>query len=315
MKAIRSRFNSGRTALLAVMLVAVAVLAAACSGDGDTPKGGLQLAGLTDVQVEAFARGTAIGYPGATSNSGIHVTGVGGVTTKPDLAIVSLGVEAFAPTVAEATGEAANGISGILSALGGLGITEDDIATQQFNIQPEYTYVEIYEEVKPTKIKPLPQGEPAPPRDGVSSLSAPRRIRRTERTLIGYRVTNTLTIKVRDLDSIGAAIDGAVTAGGDETRINSIRFTIEDGESIEAQARLLALEDAVAKADLFAEQTGVSRGKLVFITESSRPQFANQSRVEFAAADGSAFAKAAPTAILAGESTVRVTVQAVFSID
>ena len=91
MKAIRSRFNSGRAALLAVILMTVAVLAAACSGDSDTPNGGLQLAGLTDVQVEAFARGTAIGYPGATSNSGINVTGVGGVTTKPDLAIVSLG--------------------------------------------------------------------------------------------------------------------------------------------------------------------------------------------------------------------------------
>lgn len=290
MKAIRSRFNSGRAALLAVILMTVAVLAAACSGDSDTPNGGLQLAGLTDVQVEAFARGTAIGYPGATSNSGINVTGVGGVTTKPDLAIVSLGVEAFSPTVAEATGEAANAISGILRALAGLGITEDDMATQQFNIQPEYTYVEIYED-------------------------ASRKIRRTERTLIGYRVTNTLTIKIRDLDSIGAAIDGAVAAGGDETRINSIRFTIEDGESIEAQARLLALEDAMAKADLFAEQTGVSRGKLVFITESSLPQFAKQSRVEFAAADGAAFARADPTAILAGESKVRVTVQAVFSID
>jgi uncharacterized protein YggE len=164
--------------------------------------------------------------------------------------------------------------------------------------------------IKPTRgIEPLPQAEPS--RDGVSSSSASRTIRRTERTLVGYRVTNTLNVKVRDLDSVGAAIDGAVAAGGDATRINNIRFTVEDGVELEAQARLLALQDAVSKAGLYASEMGESRGKLLYIAESSFPQYAAQSRVF----DGAAFAESAPTAILAGESEIRVTIQAIFAID
>ncbi len=144
-------------------------------------------------------------------------------------------------------------------------------------------------------------------------LANGERITRRERRLVGYRVTNTLSVTIRDLDNVGTIIDATVDAGGDATRLNSISFTVDDGIALEVQARTLALQDAVAKADLYASETGVSRGKLTSIVETSGNQFANQARTESAslAFDGAA----PPTQILAGEFEVRVTVRAVFDID
>ena len=265
-----------RSGLMVAGLAALALVAAACAGDG-TSVGGAT-GPIDAAQLESLAR--SLGLPPSVlgGSTGIHVTGAGEASAKPDIAVLSLGVEGQARTVAEANAIAADAIAAVLSVLRSSGVADDDMETQSFSIQPEYSF------------------------DRNTGI----------RTLTRYRVTNTLLVTVRDLDGIGAIIDGAAAAGGDATRINSIGFRVEDGVALEAEARRLALADAVAKADLFAEATGVSRGKLVFITESSFQQFA---RAESKIALDGAFAAAAPTEILAGEFDVRVNVQAVFAID
>ncbi len=277
----------GRLALAVLALASLALVAAACSDDDDDDiDAGQPVAGLSAGQLESLVRSASSGTGFGGSSSGIAVTGVGTISVEPDVAILTLGVEAFASTVAEARDTAAEAITGILAVLDDAGIDEDDIATQFFNIQPEYTFDRIIEE----------------------------RIERSERRLVGYRVTNTLSVKVRDFDRLSDVIDGSVTAGGDAVRVNGISFTLEDGAEFEAQARVLAVQDAMAKAKVFADETGVERGKLVFITESSFPQFGGVAEARSLArpAFDGAFA---PTPIVAGKLDVRVSVQAVFSID
>ena len=288
---IRKTKNSVRvTAVLAAIVAAILLLAACSPGDNDNDASlaGV-LDGLSSQQVEALARGASI-LPISGSTAGIQATGVGVVTVKPDIATMSLGVETIAATVTEARNEAAVAMDAMLAALRELNVADDDLATTFFSIQPEYTFDQVTE-----------------------TLANGERITRRERRLVGYRVTNTLSVTIRDLDNVGTIIDATVDAGGDATRLNSISFTVDDGMALEVEARTLALQDAVAKADLYASETGVSRGTLISIVETSGNQFANQARTESAslAFDGAA----PPTQILAGEFEVRVSVRAVFAID
>ena len=163
---------------------------------------------------------------------GITVSGEGKVTGKPDLALITLGVSTLRPTVAEARDAAATALTGILDSMRAQGVADDDIQTSQLNIQPEYDY----------------SGN-------------------TQR-LTGFRVQNTVTVKVRDIDNTTAVVDGAITAGGDETTIQSIAFTIDNPESLRSQAREAAVADARKRAETLASASGVSIGNPVSINES-----------------------------------------------
>ena len=111
---------------------------------------------------------------------------------------------------------------------------------------------------------------------------------------------------------MGTLIDQVATAGGDLTRINSIRFTVEDTDQFATQAREAAVKQAMEKAQQFAQLTGTTLGKLAYIAEvgANVPvvrDFAFEERVAAASA-------AAPTPISQGEMDITVTVQAVFAI-
>ena len=265
--------------VLAVSLLAIVALVAAACGDDDSsvPVGSV---GSFDTFAAELARSVA-----TDDAAGIHVTGIGQVTVEPDIALLSIGVEGIGATVTEARDIAANAIDGMLDALRARGVSENDAKTTFFNIQPQYEFREVV-----------------------------NGFRHTERVLVGYIVTNTLEVTVLDLDRVGDVIDGAVSAGGDATRINSVRFDIEDRTGAQEEARLLALRSAVARADLFAKETGVKRGSLIFITETSAPAPAiDQARFLEAVSSDGAFA--APTPIIAGDLDVTVSIRAVFAIE
>ena len=221
----------------------------------------------------------------AGSQSGIWVTGEGSVSLEPDLALISIGVETRAASVAEARNEAANAMAAIVAAVKAHRLTDRDIQTRSFNIWPQYEYPEVIE-------------------DGV---------RTHKQTLVGYMVSNSASIKVRDLDAVGDIIDDVADAGGDATRINGISFTVEDPKPFTVQLREEAVQDALAKARHFADLTGVAVGRLVFISESGggRPivQDFGEERA-FAVAQ----AAPAPTSISGGELELRLFVRAVFDI-
>ena len=94
--------------------------------------------------------------------------------------------------------------------------------------------------------------------------------------------------------------------------MQSVGFRIEDTSALEEEARILAIENAVARADLYAKQLSVVRGPLVSISESSFDPFPiAEARFAVAAMDSAG----PPTQFFGGELEVVVHVQAVFAIE
>ncbi|MDP6453394.1 MAG: SIMPL domain-containing protein [SAR202 cluster bacterium] len=220
-----------------------------------------------------------------SGNSGIWVSGQGSVTLEPDLAMLNLGVETTDKTVATARAEAATAMAAMVTSLKGNGVAEIDIQTQFFNISPQYQWTEVFENGIPTN----------------------------KQVLTGYRVTNTAAVKIRDMENVGPIMDDVAAAGGDATRINGISFTVEDTSPLMVSLREEAVNDAIAKANQFAALTGVGRGSLVFISESTggAPQVKAFPEADFAMA-ASSFAPS--TSISGGELEITMSVQAVFAI-
>jgi uncharacterized protein len=200
-----------------VLIVTVAGLAG-CTAGPNVSGGTLELKGSLSGQQE-----------------GIWVSGEGKVTAVPDVAIISLGIEAQSLTVAEGQTQAAAAMEKVMTALKSNGVAEKDIKTQSFSIQ------------KVTKWDNNKQ----------------------EDIFVGYRVTNMVTAKVREVAKAGAVIDAVTVAGGDLTRINSIGFTVDNPASYYTDARKLAVSDATAKAKQLAELAGVKLGKATYVTEST----------------------------------------------
>ncbi len=221
-----------------------------------------------------------------TSQAGIWVSGEGTLTLEPDLALLNIGVESTKATVAQARDEAATAMDSILSVLSARGIEGTDVQTRFFNISPRYEFREVFDEG----------------------------FRTNRQVLVGYQVSNSVAIKIRDLDAAGDVIDEVVTAGGDVVRINGISFTVEDPKPFMTELREDAVNDALAKAQHLASLTSVSLGRLVFISESGGaiPQAGGFDERAFG------LAAAAPafdsTSISGGELELRMTVQAVFDI-
>ncbi len=225
------------------------------------------------------------------AQTGISVTGSGKASAAPDLAVLSLGVEVFAGSVAEAREQAAGAMDQVVNLLISSGIAEKDIQTRHFNISPRYTSREITRCLG------------ADPTDCFKDR---------ERVIIGYQVTNQLSVQVRDLYSVGSLIDRVTAAGGDLIRFQGVNFSIEDTKALEIEARAAAAADLMAKATQIANLTGVALGKPVFIAEVSR-----SAPIVVTARSSPTFGDAAAavkTPILTGELDVVITLQARYAI-
>ncbi len=267
---------------LVVGIVSLALLAAACS-TAPTPDGDGTNGSLATSDALAASR-LASAYGGG--QTGLHVFGVGSVTVEPDLGILNMGVEATEDTVEEARTVAAQAMNAVRVALAGVGVSDDDIETRFFSIQPEYVWREVYEG------------------DRIQSMQE----------LVGYRVSNNVEVKIRDLDRAGEVVDAVALAGGDVIRVNNISFTVEDPLPFEMQARELAVKEARAKAERMAGWAGESLGNLVFLSESSAPSPARRLEAYAESSADAAFALPS-TSIAPGDMEVRVTVQAIWAIE
>ena len=223
-----------------------------------------------------------------SDGTGIWVSGNGAISVEPDLALLDIGVETRAPSVSEANSQASMAMDAVIKALKARGVKDEDIQTNRFSIYPRYDYIE--EE-----------------KDGVRS---------GREVLVGYRVRNNATVKLRDLDAVGEVIDEVVTAGGDNVRISDINFTLEDPKPKMAELREMAVKDAKAKAEHLAELSDVSVGRLIYISEGAAApsvrDFARES-LGLGYAFPSSAALVAPS-ISGGEVTLSLSVQAGFAI-
>ena len=163
--------------------------------------------------------------------SAIWVSGTGEVAAIPDMAVVRLGVEVEGDTVQAAMDKAAAAMDSVVATLRANGVAEKDIQTQWFNIYPVRDWTE------------------------------------REETIVGYQVTNTVSVKVREVDATGHIIDAVAKAGGDLIRINGVSFTIDDPSKYYTEARAEAVADATEKAQQLADLAGVQLGAPFYISE------------------------------------------------
>jgi len=210
-------------------------------------------------------------------DKGIWVSAEGEVMADPDLATLQLGIEAQAKTVEEAQADAAESMDAVMNALEAAGIDEKDIQTSYYSIYPNQRWDPDTEEYIVT----------------------------------GYRVSNMVTVKMRELDKVGDTIDSVATAGGDLTRIQGINFTVEDPTPYQVEARKEAFDRAKAKAEQMAQLSGMTLGEVTYITESfgyvSPIRVSMDSYMEKSAGSVS-------TPISPGEQEITVSVQLAFEI-
>jgi len=206
--------------------------------------------------------------------SELHVSGVAEVRLDPDLAQVRLGVTEEAPVAGDAQAAVNQVAQAILDAVEALGIDSNEIQTSRLTLHPVYEH-----------------GERRKPK------------------VVGFRASNTVSIRVHDLTLLGPVIDGAVSAGGNE--VQGIQFLLEYDDSARLQALQQAVAEAQGKAQAMAEALGQPLGRVLQAQEGGaqvrRPMYQEAMVMRASAADAS-------TPVAQGKVTVSATVNLVYQL-
>ena len=209
------------------VLAAAALLAAGCAGeDSETDAVG---AGAPEANVAAasFAAESVGATGAAVSAAGITVVGTGSVTTTPDTAEWSFGVQTSAETAEAALSANSQAMKQVVDALRDAGIDGDDLQTEQVSVWPRTSD------------------------DGLS--------------IVGYDASNKVRATIRDLDRAGTTVDAAVAAGANQ--VYGPTLTVSDADAQYRAAVDAAFDDARARAEAIAEKAGLTLGAPVAIVE------------------------------------------------
>lgn len=226
---------------------------------------------MAGFSVMLFVNPPARAESGVTGLRQVTVVGHGEIKGKPDTAQVQIGVENEAATTKEALAQNSAQVAVIIEQLKKLGIAEKDMQTSNFSISAKYD------------------------KDG--------------RQVTGYNVSNSVSVKIRQLDKAGALLDQVVQAGAN--RIYGINFSVDDPSALLNQARDKALADAKAKAGQLAQGAGAKLGQVLVLTENIGeapvPRFAAGAMLKNA--DG-----VSEVPLQAGEQTFSLQIQATFEL-
>ena len=199
----------------------------------------------------------------------ISVTGEANVSVAPDLALVDGGVSSEAKTAREASDANNTAMGKVLQALKAAGIDQKDVQTSRLSLQPQS----------------------APNRTGPSAI-------------VGYRASNRVTIRVRDVSKVANVIDTLVGAGANE--IGGIHFMVSQASKWLDEARDKAVADARRKAEIYARAAGVTLGAPLSISEEGTAPSMPYRKMS------AGMAASAPVA--QGEETLSVTVTVSWAI-
>ena len=164
----------------------------------------------------------------------ISVTGTGSAEAEPDLLTLSVGVECRREDVGAAYGEAGRASAAITAALRRHGVADPDITTSGLNVRAEVSWQE-----------------------GRGQL------------VTGYLASSMLSVRIRGLAASSEIIAAAVTAGGNDVRLNGLELGFADPAAVTARAREAAWQDALATAGHFASLAGTTLGRVVSLTQQS----------------------------------------------
>ncbi len=216
----------------------------------------------------ALAIGGAAGAQ-ETPQPSLTVTGEGRVEQVPDMATITMGVAHQAPSAAEAMARTSEATRAMLDQLAEAGIEPRDMQTRDLSLSPVWDH-----------------SKDQPPR------------------VVGYSASNTVMVRVRQLDDLGGILDAVVTNGAN--RFHGLSFGLQDPGPARDAARREAVAEAMRKAQLYAEAAGVTLGPLLSLSEagSAAPRPVAMERMSMA--------NSAP--IAAGELTIAAQVNLVFAI-
>jgi uncharacterized protein YggE len=203
----------------------------------------------------------------------ISVGGEGEATVAPDMAVVSLAVSAKGAELGPTRDDVNTRTSSVLERLRELGVADADLQAPDVEIHPEYDY------------------------------------RRDAQKLIGYRVSRTVTARVRALDTLGGVLDAISAAGANE--VHGARMAASDPSAAQHAALAAAVEAARASAEAVASAAGVTLGDVIRVEEAERMDLPRGAMRMAAMAESSDV----PTEVAAGELTVRRAVRARFAIE
>jgi hypothetical protein len=205
---------------------------------------------LVTVSFGAFAFGLsnldAVKHPNGQVAS-VTVTGEGEVTAAPDIATISLTVRESGKTVPEAQKAVEAEIAKINDAVGKLGVDKKDVKTTSYIVTPKYESTQM---------------------GACTSYICPP----VKQVITGYEVAESLSVKIRKVDTAGDVLSAVGAAGA--TEINGPDFTVDDMDKAKADAKAIAIKKAQAKAEATASALGMSLGTVMSFSEDNGGMYA-----------------------------------------
>jgi hypothetical protein len=233
----------------------------------------------------------AYGSTGSGEVNTITLSGHGEVTAVPDIANVSFTIEKEAKTAKEAQEKVAEVEKKALEFLKTSKVEDKDIKASTASVYPKYEYQ--------YKSSVMPCNEfGCPPRGG-------------NNVIVGYTASESITVKVRNVDDAGKIMQGLGEAG--VSQMNGPDFAIDEEDALKAEARKLAIMEAREKARVLAKDLGVRLGKVVTYSESdyAMPFYARAVSEDMVMGGA---VKSAPAELPKGENTISAHVNVTFEI-
>jgi len=159
----------------------------------------------------------------------VTISAQGKITAKPDLSTIDTSVVANAFASQDAQNQNTVKTNAVIAFLKSQGILEKDIQTSNYNIYPNYDYA-----------------------NGKQSIT-------------GYTASQSLNVKIRNTNSIGAVLEGIVANGANQ--VQNVSYSFDNPDSFREQAREQALANAKDKAQKLAKAAGAEIGDLISFNE------------------------------------------------
>lgn len=228
-------------------------------------------------------------FTAAPYNRTITVDGMGKISAKPDLARVSLSVVSTGATVKAVTEDGNKKMTAVIDQMKSLGVKAEDIQSTGYYLNPEYDYNTpvVYDE-----------------KVGATVAKTPK--------IIGYSLTQSVDVKVRDLTKTQDVIDKGTAVGANQ--IGSLSFDLDDASNVKNQAREIAFKKAREKAEMMAKAAGVKLGNVVTFSEGSGGYPVPYANFAVKAMDAGMAESSAPS-IEAGTQELNISVSVTYEIE
>lgn len=238
----------------------------------------IRAAFLASALIVAIPAGAAQAQPASAptlNGTRLDIVATGEVTRVPDIARISAGVVTQAPTATAAIAQNAQQMNAVRAALKRAGIADRDVQTSSINLNPEYRYAE-----------------------------------NRSPELVGYRASNEVAVRFRDIANTGRILDALVAQGANQ--INGPVLGLDRPEQAMDEARTAALKNAQARAEMYARALGKRVARILSVSEAGGYAGPPAPMMRMQRGDG---AEAVASKIDPGEQAVSVSLTVSFELE